>query len=209
MNLYTKHMGSSKIKFFVGEPEKRTVIQIQREGCRFYRMELDKLLPIGDIFETIRFLYRYNAELAVEKGNRLKPRAFFFNRETAMEALKEGFPVLLSGGDTVISYDSGYNHLTSSDGSVLGDLPAGIYCLAFTQKRLSKTFKEVKAEKLSNNKVREEFMNEKRTGNGETPDLQKDTEHDSHNWKYLVGGGIGAALTLVVGSVIRHFRSAS
>ena len=90
-------MGSSKIKFFVGEPEKRTVIQIQREGCRFYRMELDKLLPIGDIFETIRFLYRYNAELAVEKGNRLKPRAFFFNRETAMEALKEGFPVLLSG----------------------------------------------------------------------------------------------------------------
>ena len=58
-------------------------------------------------------------------------------------------------------------------------------------------------------KGKEEFIAKKRTGNGETPDLQKDTEHDSHNWKYLVGGGIGAALTLVVGSVIRHFRSAS
>ena len=208
MTLYTKHMGSSKIKFFVGEPDKRTVIQIQREGCRFYRMELNKLLPIGDIFETIRFLYRYNAELAVKKGNRLKPRAFFFNREKAIEALKEGFPILLSGGNTVISYDSRYNHLTSSDGSVLGDLPAGMYCLAFTQKRLPKTFKDVKAEKLFN-KVSEEFMAESSSGNGKTPDLQKDTEHDSHNWKYWVGGGIGAALTLVVGSVIRHFRSAS
>lgn len=208
MNLYTKHMGSFKIKFFVGEPDKRTVIQIQREGCRFYRMELDKLLPIGDIFETIQFLYRYNAELAVEKGNKLKPRAFFFNRETAMEALKEGFPVLLSGGNTVISYDNGYTHLTSSDGSVLSDLPAGIYCLAFTQKRLSKTFNEVKAEKLFN-KVSEEFTVKKRTGNSEKTNLQKEAEHDSHNWKYLVGGGIGATLTIVIGSVIRHFRSAS
>ena len=49
-------MGSFKIKFFVGEPEKRTVIQIQREGCRFYRMELDKLLlhwrQTGKISET-------------------------------------------------------------------------------------------------------------------------------------------------------------
>ena len=222
MNIYNRHLGSSKLHFFVGQPEKKTRIEICREGNHYYRVELGKKLHIGDIIETVSYLYRYNAEVAVKKGNKYKPRVFFFNRETALEAMREGYSTISLGLNAVLSDDIGYTHITSSDGKTFkdSDIPTGSYCLAFNELRLEKTFNQVKAEKLfeqaaEKGHARTETRQPSKPNYGKNdmvPEknrpLKGKVKDDPKNWKFWVGSGIGVALTVVAAAVMKYLRSA-
>ena len=150
MNKLKKIIGSTKFHVYLGNPAENTPIEIRIDGNTFYRVELGKKVKIGGVYETVELLHRYDARLAVKKGNRFKAYQFFFSKKDALNLLKEGYSVISVETLSTLSFDDEYTHIISSDGKSFeeGSLPCGSYCMAINEPKLPKTHKEVMAEKL-------------------------------------------------------------
>ena len=203
--------------FWVGTPGKKKIMEVIRDNNLYYRVEEEeKLVPLGDMLQTVRLLAQSNGEVAVKKGNHYKNRPMFFNREAALSMMRDGFAVVSLDMGTSLVYDKAYTRIISSNGQNVEEdtLPPGQYCLALNEDRLKMTLKEVKAEKLAAaKKASEQPKKVEKTA----PEINKPpkqcpatlVKQDSQNWKFWTGAGVGAIVGVVISAVYRHFRTAS
>ena len=151
---------STKYEFLVvGASDPITII---REEQWFYQLEQDnKKKPLGNLVSTCKYLYSCQAEWLTKEARR---KRMFYNRETAVQMLREGYTVVHIESANRISYTEDYLRLVCSSSVVLeNDVPPGNYCIDFTESKLAKTYNEVKAEQLFA-KVQEEEKSEARKG---------------------------------------------
>lgn len=145
---------STKYKFLVvGASEPITII---REEQWFYQLEQDnQKKPLGNLVSTCQYLYRCQAQWLTKDSRR---KRMFYNRETAVTMLREGYTVVHIESGNRISYTEDYSRIVCSSSIVLeNDVPPGNFCIDFTESKLAKTYNEVKTERLFA-KVQEEKL---------------------------------------------------
>ena len=149
MNKIKNLIGKTKFHVFLRKPADSQPIEIQLDGNTYYRIELGKKFKIGNFYEMVQFLSKYDAKLAFKKGKRFKPYQFFFTRKEALNLLKEAYCVVSVESAVTLSYTDDFTNIVSSDGKMFGEgsLPCGQYCIALNEQRLSSTYNEVMAQK--------------------------------------------------------------
>lgn len=144
---------STKYEFLVvGASEPITII---REEQWFYQLEQDgQKKPLGNLVSTCQYLYRCRAEWITKEARR---KRMFYNRETAVQMLRDGYTVVHVESGNRISYTEDYSRIVCSSSIVLeNDVPPGNFCIDFTESKLAKTYNELKVEKLFAKVVGEE-----------------------------------------------------
>lgn len=154
---YVPASGAQKFEFYVGTQNPLTVI---RKEQWFYQLEQDnQLKPLGGLISLLQYLHRCQAEWLTKEARR---KRMFYNRETAVQMLREGYTVAHLESGNRLSYTEDYSRIVCSSSIVLeNDVPPGNYCIDFTESKLAKTYNEVKAEQLFA-KVQEEEKSEAR-----------------------------------------------
>ncbi len=146
---------STKYEFLVvGASEPITII---REEQWFYQLEQDgQKKPLGNLVSTCQYLYRCRAEWITKEARR---KRMFYNRETAVQMLRDGYTVVHVESGNRISYTEDYSRIVCSSSIVLeNDVPPGNFCIDFTESKLAKTYNDLKVEKLFAKVVEEEKL---------------------------------------------------
>lgn len=227
MNKLKKLVGSTKFHVYLGNPAKSQPIEIQQDGNTYYRIELNEKFRVGSIYDLVKLLQKFDAQLAVKKGNRFKPYQLLVDKNVALMLLKDGFSIISVENLSTLSFDEEYRHIVASNNKTydIGSIPSGLYCIAFNEPRLSRTFAQVKVEqeriekvkrdeerrRMYEEKIAEATENDKRKDEVDRTQLEKDNmnhlsviQNDSQpkekysNWKKLGWIGLGVAVTMAV-----------
>ena len=142
-------IGKTKFHVYLGNPAQNSPIEITIEGRTFYRTELDKKYRIGDIYDFVKLMSKFDSRLAVKKGNKFRDYQYTIDKTAAQQLLREGYAPISVESLCTLQYDEGYNHImiSSSSGEIyeIDSIPPGPYTVNIFERRLPKTYDEVQA----------------------------------------------------------------